>query len=67
MTQRKIRNIVCGKSCKKLFLLLLDTGLKMMVAEPSGTKIVFLDAKNQGYVFNPINDTLVLIRNMPPT
>jgi hypothetical protein len=48
-------------------LLLLDTGLKMMVAEPSGTKIVFLDAKNQGYVFNPINDTLVLIRNMPPT
>ncbi len=39
----------------------------MMVAEPSGTKIVFLDAKNQGYVFNPINDTLVLIRNMPPT
>ena len=41
-------------------------GLKMMVAEPSGTKIVFLDAKNQGYVFNPINDTLVLIRDMPP-
>jgi hypothetical protein len=45
----------------------VTSGLKTMVAEPSGTKIIFLDAKNQGYVFNPINDTLVLIRDMPAT
>ena len=42
------------------------TGIKMMVAEPSGTKVAFMDTKSQGYIYNPITEALILIRDMPP-
>ena len=43
------------------------TGIKEMVAEASGTKIAFIDSKNQGYVYNPNTEAVVAIRDMPET
>jgi len=41
------------------------TGIKDMVSEPSGTKVAFIDTKNQGYIYNPNTDALVLVKDMP--
>ena len=43
------------------------TGIKEMVAESSGTKVAFIDSKNQGYVYNPNTEAVVAIRDMPET
>ena len=47
------------------------TGIREMVAEGggggSGTKIAFIDTKNQGYVYNPNTEAVVVIREMPET
>ena len=41
------------------------TGIKDMVAEPGGTKVAFIDTKNQGYIYNPNTDQLVLMKDLP--
>ena len=41
------------------------TGIKDMVAEPSGTKLALIDSKNQGYIYNPNTDQLVLMKDLP--
>ena len=33
--------------------------------EPNGTKLIMLDVKASGYVYNPINDDLMIIRSFP--
>ncbi|XP_023331956.1 WD repeat-containing protein 19 [Eurytemora carolleeae] len=41
------------------------TGIKSISAEPSGTKIAFLDAKNQGYIYTPVTGAILLLREVP--
>ena len=36
-----------------------------MYAEPNGTKIAFIDTKNQGYIYSPVTDALILVREIP--
>jgi hypothetical protein len=36
-----------------------------MFAEPTGTKIAFIDTKNQGYIYSPVTDALILVREIP--
>ena len=43
------------------------TGIKEMVAEASGTKVAFIDSKNQGYIYSPNTEALVVIKEMPET
>ena len=40
-------------------------GIKYMFAEPTGTKIAFIDTKNQGYIYSPVTDALILVREIP--
>ena len=42
-----------------------NAGIKSVVPEPNGTKLILLDVKASGYVFNPINDELLVIRSFP--
>ena len=42
-----------------------NAGIKTIVPEPNGTKLIMLDVKACGYVFNPINDELFVIRAFP--
>ena len=39
-----------------------NAGIKSIIPEPNGTKLIMLDVKASGYVFNPINDDLMIIR-----
>ena len=34
---------------------------------PSGTRLIFIDQKSDGYVYNPVNDHIVDIPHFPPT
>ena len=49
----------------KKFLYRHNAGIKSVVPEPNGTKLILLDVKASGYVFNPINDELLVIRSFP--
>ena len=42
-----------------------NAGIKSLFPEPNGTKQIMLDVKASGYVFNPINDDLMIIRSFP--
>ena len=42
-----------------------NAGIKSIFPEPNGTKQIMLDVKASGYVFNPINDDLMIIRSFP--
>ncbi len=42
-----------------------NLGIKYMYAEPNGTKIAFIDTKNQGYIYSPVTDALILVREIP--
>lgn len=42
-----------------------NAGIKALIPEPNGTKLVMLDVKACGYIFNPINDELIYIRHFP--
>lgn len=42
-----------------------NAGIKSIHPEPNGTKIIMLDVKASGYVYNPINDDLLVIRSFP--
>ena len=40
-------------------------GIKEIHPEPNGTKVILVDVKGQGYVYNPVNDEIALIREFP--
>lgn len=42
-----------------------NAGIKSIIPEPNGTKLIMLDVKASGYVYNPINDDLMVIRSFP--
>ncbi|KAL3878608.1 hypothetical protein ACJMK2_030942 [Sinanodonta woodiana] len=42
-------------------------GVKKLFPDPSGTRLVFIDDKSDGFVYNPVNDLLVEIPNFSTT
>ena len=40
-------------------------GIKEIHPEPNGTKVILVDVKGQGHVYNPVNDEIALIREFP--
>lgn len=42
-------------------------GIKKLFADVEGTKLVFIDDHNQGYVYSPANEDIVLIPHFPKT
>ncbi len=42
-----------------------NAGVKDIIPEPNGTKLILMDVKACGYIFNPINDELLVIRSFP--
>lgn len=42
-----------------------NAGIKLIVPEPNGTKLIMVDVKASGYIYNPINDDLMVIRSFP--
>ena len=40
-------------------------GIKEIHPEPNGTKVILVDVKGQGHVYNPVNDEIALIRDFP--
>lgn len=42
-----------------------NTGVKELIPEPNGTKSILVDVKSQGYIYNPVNDEVTLIRDFP--
>lgn len=42
-----------------------DTGIKKIFPEPFGVSLVFIDDKNEGFIYNPINSTLIKIPSFP--
>ena len=61
--------LLCKDICKLFvrfyLVLMLFIGIKYMYAEPNGTKIAFIDTKNQGYIYSPVTDALILVREIP--
>ncbi|XP_052278623.1 WD repeat-containing protein 19-like isoform X1 [Dreissena polymorpha] len=41
-------------------------GIRKLFPDPSGTRLVFIDDKKDGYVYNPVNDHLVEIPEFSP-
>lgn len=42
-----------------------SVGIRQIFCDPAGTRLVFLDDKSHGYIFNPVNNDLILIPNLP--
>ena len=40
-------------------------GIREIHPEPNGTKVILVDVKGQGHVYNPVNDEIALIREFP--
>ena len=40
-------------------------GIREIHPEPNGTKVILVDVKGQGHVYNPVNDEMALIREFP--
>ena len=58
-------HLICSIIFYNTFLHRHNAGIKSVVPEPNGTKLILLDVKASGYVFNPINDELLVIRSFP--
>ena len=58
-------HLICSIIFHKKILYRHNAGIKSVVPEPNGTKLILLDVKASGYVFNPINDELLVIRSFP--
>ncbi len=41
------------------------TGIREIFPEPNGTKCVVIDVKGHGYIYNPVNDEMTLIKGLP--
>ncbi|XP_039203284.1 WD repeat-containing protein 19 isoform X1 [Crotalus tigris] len=44
-----------------------SVGVKKIFPDPNGTKLVFVDAKSDGFVYCPVTDTAFEIPNLQPT
>lgn len=42
-----------------------NTGIREIHPEPNGTKVVFIDLKGHGHVYNPVNDDFAIVRDFP--
>ena len=42
-------------------------GIRKLFPDPTGTKLIFIDDKSDGYVYIPVNDTTYEIASFPPT
>ncbi|XP_064636625.1 WD repeat-containing protein 19-like isoform X3 [Lineus longissimus] len=42
-------------------------GIRKIFPDPSGTRLIFIDEKSDGYVYNPVNDHVVEIPNFSNT
>ncbi|EDO29788.1 predicted protein, partial [Nematostella vectensis] len=42
-------------------------GIRKIFPDPSGTRLVFIDEKSDGFVYNPVNDATFEIPNFSPT
>nr|XP_054756020.1 WD repeat-containing protein 19-like isoform X1 [Lytechinus pictus] len=42
-------------------------GIRRIFSDPSGTRLVFIDDKSDGFVYNPVNDQTLDIPNFSPT
>ena len=42
-----------------------NAGIKEILPEPNGTKSIIVDVKSQGYIYNPVNDEVTVIRDFP--
>ncbi|XP_074649650.1 WD repeat-containing protein 19-like isoform X1 [Tubulanus polymorphus] len=42
-------------------------GIRKLFPDPSGTRLVFIDDKSDGYVYNPVNDQIIEIPNFSST
>lgn len=44
-----------------------SSGIKKLFAEPYGMSVAFIDESNDGYIYNPVNSTMVKIPDLPVT
>lgn len=42
-------------------------GIKKIFAESYGMSVIFIDNNSEGYIYNPINDTIIKIEGISPT
>ncbi|XP_013417652.1 WD repeat-containing protein 19 [Lingula anatina] len=42
-------------------------GIRKIFVDPTGTRIIFIDDKSDGFVYNPVNDQVVEIPDFSPT
>ncbi|XP_037504482.1 WD repeat-containing protein 19 [Rhipicephalus sanguineus] len=43
-----------------------SSGIRQLHLDPSNTRLVALDDRSQGFVYNPVNDHVIDIANIPP-
>ena len=43
-----------------------ERSIKKMFAEPYGMSLAFVDDKNDGFIFNPINSNIIRIPDLTP-
>ena len=41
------------------------TGIEHLFSDINGSRLIFIDDKNDGYVYNPVNDNIVEIPSIP--
>ncbi|XP_038055636.1 WD repeat-containing protein 19-like isoform X2 [Patiria miniata] len=44
-----------------------EVGIRRVFPDPSGTRLIFIDDKSDGFVYNPVNDQILEIPNFSPT
>ncbi len=60
------RYTFCAYQFPNFFLICRHmAGIKQIEPEPNGTKCIVVDAKTQGYVYNPVDDEFTLIKGFP--
>ena len=48
-------------SCTRLQSTICFCFFREIVPEPNGTKSIIVDVKSMGYIYNPVNDEVILI------
>ncbi|XP_022086384.1 WD repeat-containing protein 19-like [Acanthaster planci] len=44
-----------------------EVGIRKVFPDPSGTRLIFIDDKSDGFVYNPVNDQILEIPDFSPT
>lgn len=44
-----------------------DCGVKKIYSEPYGMSVAFIDDKSEGFIYNPVNGSIIKIPKLPTT